>query len=107
MKDYRGHKPAIAAAGAWLLSNLTVGSRALHYVYAAQHDERTGFPYTAATEMAQCRRTPQLAKVSRVLLAPVGAHHALAETAGWTHQHCSTELFITGARFSRAPHNDT
>ena len=50
MKNHRNHQPVIAAAGAWLFSNVVVGSRALLYVCSAQQDERRGFPYTAATE---------------------------------------------------------
>jgi len=50
MKSDHNHKLAVVAAGACLLSNLSVSSRAIHYMCAAKHDEDSGFPYTAAME---------------------------------------------------------
>jgi hypothetical protein len=50
MKSHHNHKLAVVAAGACLLSNVAVSSRALHYMCAAKHDEDSGFPYTAAME---------------------------------------------------------
>lgn len=50
MKSDHNHQLAVVAAGACLLSNLAVSTRALEYMCAAKHDENSGFPYTAAME---------------------------------------------------------
>ena len=50
MKCRNNHKLAIAAVGAWWLSNVVAPVKAFHYGRAAQCDERNGFPYTAAME---------------------------------------------------------
>ena len=50
MKSCKRHSPAIAATSAWWLANIAVPDKALHYAWAAQRDERKGFPYTAAME---------------------------------------------------------
>lgn len=43
-------KLVIAAAGTQWFSNFPVVAKAVHYVCAAQKDERNGFPHTAAME---------------------------------------------------------
>lgn len=50
MKSFDTHKPVIAAVAARWLSNVAALAKAFHYGHAAQHDERNGFPYTAAME---------------------------------------------------------
>lgn len=50
MKCRRNHRLIIAAAGARWLSNIAAVAKALHYVRAAQIDERNSFRYTAAME---------------------------------------------------------
>lgn len=42
------HTPAIAAVGAWWLSNIVIPAKAFHCGCAAERDERKGFPYTTA-----------------------------------------------------------
>jgi hypothetical protein len=46
----RNQKLVIAAIGAQWLSNIAAVAKALHYVCAAQRDERNRFSYTAAME---------------------------------------------------------
>ncbi len=43
-------KIAIAAVGAWYVSNIAVVTKAIHKARAAQRDERNHFPYTSAME---------------------------------------------------------
>jgi hypothetical protein len=50
MKCHNNHSRSVVAVGAWWLSNLAVGARALHCVRAAHRDERDGFIYAAAME---------------------------------------------------------
>jgi hypothetical protein len=50
MKTRKDHKFVIRVVGAWWLSNVVAPAKALHYGRAAQRDERSGFPYTAAVE---------------------------------------------------------
>jgi hypothetical protein len=50
MKSSIRHNPALAAIGAWWLSNVIVPAQAFHYSLAAVRDERKGFLYTAAME---------------------------------------------------------
>ena len=50
MKRNHNHKVATAALGACWLSNVVALAKAIHYVRAAQRDERDGFPHTAAME---------------------------------------------------------
>lgn len=50
MKNRKGEKLAITTIGVWWLRNVLVPVKALHLRRAAQRDERTGFPYTAAME---------------------------------------------------------
>jgi hypothetical protein len=50
MKSHSTHNLAIAAVGAWWLTNIVAPAKALHYRRVAQRDERNGFPYTAAME---------------------------------------------------------
>lgn len=50
MKCRNNYKLAIAAVGAWWLSNDVASAKAFHYGCAAQRDERNGFSYTAARE---------------------------------------------------------
>jgi hypothetical protein len=53
MKSSNRHNPAIAAIGAWWLSNVIIPAKAFHYSLDAVCDERNGFPYTAAMEWRQ------------------------------------------------------
>ncbi len=50
MKSRKNHSLAIAAIGAWWLSNIALPTKAFHYGREARRDERNGFPYTAAME---------------------------------------------------------
>lgn len=50
MKCRCNHKLVIAAVGTQRFSNVPVVAKAVHYVCAAQKDERNGFPHTAAME---------------------------------------------------------
>lgn len=50
MKSSNRHNPAIAATGAWWLSNVIIPARAFHYSIDAVRDERKGFLYTATME---------------------------------------------------------
>ena len=53
MKNRNRRNPAIAATGAWWLSNVIVPAKAFHYSLAALRDERSGFPCTAAMQWRQ------------------------------------------------------
>jgi hypothetical protein len=50
MKCRHNYKSVIASAGALWFSNTAAVAKAVHYVRAAQKDERNGFRYTAAME---------------------------------------------------------
>lgn len=50
MKRSNRGNPAIAAVVAWWLSHVVGPARAFQYGYAAEQDERKGFPHTAAME---------------------------------------------------------
>jgi len=50
MKCRYDHRLVIAAVGARWVSNIAVVAKAVHYVRAAQIDERNSFCYTAAME---------------------------------------------------------
>ena len=50
MKRSNKGSHAIAAAGAWRLSNIVSWTKAFQYGRAAESDERNGFPFTAAME---------------------------------------------------------
>ena len=50
MKNSKAEKLVTTTIGIWWLRNVLFPVKALHLRRAAQRDERTGFPYTAALE---------------------------------------------------------
>ena len=90
MKSRNLNKPAIATTAAWWFSNVVVAAKAFRYGYAADRDERKGFPYTAAMEWRKAAELfspiPQVSdrcwqKWERIMDLPRHVANPIAESA--------------------------